>query len=769
MTETQDQVKEQTTEKKQPSDSERIKEIRFNIQSGESWLRNGNYGSDRRKEMWRRNKGYMRCDWLEVQKNFKEQEKSEFHVNIPFSNFHTIRPSLIYKNPTINVVSKKPEFVRDSLGQEVKDETGTPQIKTDNYVNARLMQVRINHELQQIRLKDIVKRCAGHADGYYGIGWAKVGYQRKTVSEFNNDRDQKINYWVEWCDPRDIVFDWKAVEGKKLRWIAQRFALPRRDLEADGFVIPKDYNGQLPEHLKDKETLAEYGQNSPLGSCGPENDLIVFWEYHDLVYKTIDWICDNGSTSAWAIMKETSTDSYPFEGSSFEPLILTEDDDDLIGITNIQPVEDQIKALNRMREREVYHMDNFGTGVFVEEGAITKDELKKYIKTPFGFVIFTKQGAISKIQPVTTPSMGQDHYAMSNVHKEEIQTTLGITDYQKGAGGGVTATEAQIITSSANIRVDAKRDIISDFVINIVRKLAAMIQEYDTEIQFYNVANEEFDEDFVEVLKSQYGFNPKVPFLGISRDRIKGEFDFSFKVEDMINQPKEVQAAQLARSLQAVASNELLLKKFVEDYDFGKLIVEMFELNGVDIKKFNKGGPVQISSVIENQMFKNGMEVPEPHRKDDDDEHMASHGMLKRELEGMLAQIQQKGTQLQSGIQQKIVQMQSGLQMAPQMTMGDPAQLQSIQQKAQAQIQMLQQQLQEQMNQIQTEMEPLNQQLRRVKLHMQNHVKQAARKAGEDLMASAGPGGPQMGPQTGRPAQAPSQVQMNQPAQVPQM
>lgn len=767
MTETQTQEKPE--EKKEQSDSERVKEIRFNIQSGESWLRNGNYGADRRKDMWRRNKAYMRCDWKEAERNLPEHEKSTFHVNIPFANFHTIRPNLIYKNPTIGVVSRKPEFVRDSYGQEMKDETGAPQIKSDNYLNSRLMQVRINHEIQQIRLKDIVKRCVGHADGHYGIGWAKVGYQRKTVSEFNNDRDQKINYWIEWCDPRDIVFDWKAVEGKKLRWIAQRFALPRSDLEADGFTIPKDYSGQLPEHLKDKETNAEYGQSSPMGSCGPENDLIVFWEYHDLVHNTIDWICDSGSTSAWAIMKETSTDSYPFEGSSFEPLVLTEDDDDLIGITNIQPVEDQFKALNRMREREVYHMDNFGTGIIAEEGSITRDELKKYIKTPFGFVVFTKQGQLNKVQTVTTPAMGQDHYSMSNVHKEEIQTTIGITDYQKGAGGGVTATEAQIITSSANIRVDSKRDTIADFVINLVRKLAAMIQEYDTEVQFYNVANEEFDDDFIDVLKKQYGYNPKLPFLGISRDRIKGEFDFSFKIEDMINQPKEVQAAQLARSLQAVASNELLLKKFVEDYDFGKLIVEMFELNGVDIKKFNKGGPVQISAVIEDQMFKAGMEVPEPHPKDDDDEHNASHGRFVRELEGMLAQIQQKAAQIQSGVQQKMAQLQSGLQMAPQMMMNDPAKLQQVQQKAQMEIQTLQMQLQEQMNQVEMEMEPLNQQLRRVKLHMQAHVKQSARKANEDLSASAGPGGQPMGPQTGRPAQGPNQVQMNQPAQVPQM
>lgn len=732
-----------TANSKQPhalTDPKRIKEIYRNIKSGEAWLKNGNYsGHEYRSKMWKRNKAWLRCDWnVDGQK-----DESEFHVNTPFADFHTVRPSLVFKAPYINVEAKKPEFEKDENGEILKDENGKPTIKSDNYLAARLLQTRINHEIKQIGLKAVIKRCVGHSNGYYGIGWAKVGYQGLTVSLFNNDRDNKTNYWVDWVDPRDVIFDWTAVEAKKMHWIAQRITMSRERVKELGLKIPDHYNVKLADHLEERNKQAEAGNGSSFDER-TSSDLIVFYEYHDLDQRTVDWVLIDGSADTWFFMAETSVDPYPFEGSCFKPLVLTEDDDDLIGITDIEPVKDHILALNRMRTREVYHMDNYGTGVFYEDGAIDEKQKDNYKNTPFGFMTKLKAGGINKVKIEGTPSMGSDHYNMSSVLKEEIRNTIGITDYQQG-GASVQrkATEAQIIRSDATLRVEDKRDVIADFVIEIVRALAAMIQEFDDEMDFYDIANEEFGDDYVEVLKREYGYNPKIPFLGISREQIQGEFNFSFNIEDMIMQPKEVRAAQLARSIQAISSNELLLRKFMEDHDINKVITDMFELNGVDIKKYNKGGPVQLNAVLENEMFRNGMEVPDPHRKDDDDEHLITHGVLRRELEQAISEAQGK-----------IAKLQGGMQMLPEMMAGNPNAF-AIQQQAQQQIDVVTQQ-----------MEPLEQQLRRLKLHMQDHVQQAMRKEGESEMSGGG-GGNGQGPQTGLPAQPPQQAALSAPAQPP--
>ena len=727
-------------EKPQPDPVEpaRIKEIKQNIRAGEAWLKSGNYkGKEYRAEMWKKNTAMLRCDWND---GTKLKQEETFNVNTPFANFHTVRPTMIFNSPYINVEAKKPEFERtvDETGQSVivKDEGGRPVIKSDNYVAARLMQVRINHEIQQIRLKDVIKRCVGHSIGHYGIGWAKIGYQGLTVSNFNNDRNNKTNYWLDWCDPRSIVFDWRAVEAKRLRWIAQEHCLPRKDVEAMGLRVPPNHCGKMPEWMMEKDKQAN-GSESYGTEKGSQNEMVTFWEYHDLDQNTIDWVLLDGPAEEWFFMTDTSENPYPFEGSCFKPLVLTEDDEDLIGITDIQPIQDHILAINRMRTREVHHMDNYGTGVIYEDGAMTPKDRDNYSKTPYGFWLKIKQGFINKIKIAGTPSMGNDHYQMSELLKNEAMMTLGITDYQQGGSTQQRkATEAQIISSAASVRVEDKRAIISDFVIEIVRCLAAMIQEFDDEEDFYNVANEEFDDDFIEEIKKTHGYNPKVPFLGISRDKIKGEFDFSFKLEDMIMQPKEVRAAQLARSLQAVTSNELMLKKFMDMADFEKVIIDMFELNGVDIKKYEKGGPVQLTAIMENEMFRKGMEVPDPHPKDDDDEHTIAHMPLIRELEGQLGSLQGKAQQLQQGIG-----------MIPEMMAGDPQNGQMIQQRAQQQIEM-----------VMSTIDPIEKMLRRAKLHVQAHVLQGARKSNEEGM-----GGMSMGPQPGIPAQPPQQATPAQP------
>lgn len=718
----------------------RIREIRQNISSGMAWLKNGNYqGKDFRWDFWKQNTAWLRCDWSE---GLKKKDSETFVVNNPFSNHHTTGPTLYFHDPYINAEAKKPEFERDvGTGEIARDDTGRAVVKSDNYVAARLMQIRINHENKQIKLKDIIKRCASHARGHFGIGWAKIGYQRFTVSNFNNDRENKTNYWIDWCDPRSIVFDWRAVEAKKIRWIAQEIVMPRADVEALGLRISPNYVGKLPEWLSDRDKQAnDFSSYGSSATKGPQGDLVVFWEYHDLVQNTIDWVLLDGPAEDWFFMTETSLNPYPFEGSCFKPLVLTADDDDLIGITDIQPVQDQILAINRMRTREVHHLDNYGTGVIYEDGAITPKAREHYLKTPYGWLLKVAKGFFNKVKFQGTPSIGSDHYNMSQVHKDEMRTTLAITDYQQG-GSDVQrkATEAQIITSAASLRVEEKRDIISDFVIELVRALAAMIQKFDDEEDFYNVANEEFDDDFIEVLKNKYGYNPKIPFLGISKDKIQGEFDFSFNLEDMIMQPKQVRAAQLARSLESVKDPHILKKLEDKGFDIVEAVIDMFELNGVDMKKYKKGGPVQLTAVMENEMFKKGMEVPEPHPKDDDDEHSITHMPLIRELQGLL-----------QSYQGKIQKLQAGMQMIPEMMAGDPENGQMIQQRTQQQLDFMM-----------GEIEPIEKMLRKVKLHVQAHVLQDARKSNDEAMAGIGGG---MGPQPGIPAQP---AQQARPAQAP--
>ena len=726
-------IQEESSIERGPSVSEpdRIMEIRTNIRAGEEWLKTGNYTqSNARWDFWKRNSEWLRCDWH----GEKGEDKTDFHVNIPYMNHRTVKPTLMWKVPHVSVEAKQPDFVRDPVTNEpVMDEGGMPQLTSDNHVNARLMEIKLNHEIEQIKLKEIMRRCVSHAKGHYGIGWAKTGYQNLSVAQFNNDRDSRTNYWVEWVDPRDVPFDWRAVEAKQMRWVAQRLIMPRREVEAAGFRLPPNYVGRLPEHILDRDR--QTGATSALSYKDSPLEFMEFWEYHDLEQNMIDWCLTDGPGQEYFYMRDTSVQPYPHEGSSFVPLVINEDDHDLIGVTDIQPVEEQVKALNRMRTREVHHMDNYGTGMIAEETAVTDAQRKKYRRTPYGYELIVRDGALNRVKLQGTPSMGSDHYNMSQAHKEEIRTILGISDYQQGGADlSRKATEAEIIRSAGSIRIEDDRTFVGDFAVEIVRRIAAMVQAFAQPIEFYNVAREEFDDDFIDVLKQELGYNPKLPFLGIPKERIQGEFDFKINIEEMVHQPREVRAAQLQKSLSLVIQDPEYRAKFEQKYDVDKIFAEVFELNGVQLKKFEKGGPIQIPAILENEMFKKGMEVPDPHAKDDASEHQIAHGPLRRELENRMAELQGKAQKLQAGVR-----------MIPEMMGGSP-QGQTVMETAQAQIEQIMQQLD------QTEAI-----LRRVKLHVQAHAsKEAEKEAGSGM----GGGGGLVGAPTGQPAQPPDAAQI---------
>jgi len=702
---------------------ENLRSIEEKILAGQRWVKQGHYTKkDARWEQWKKNQKYLRCIWDD---DWAKNQFTTFNVNSIYSNFHTKKPTLYFKNPRINVVPTKPEFTRDLQGNPVLDENGNP-VLVDNYNAAKLLAVKINYELKEIGFKEVLKSLIGDNLCPFGVGWIKWGFQTLTASGHSNQRDRKLSYWCQRVDPRNIVYDWMATSMDDCKWIAERLYLTRKQCEDLGFKIPEGYVCSLPEFMKDRHDSAANGTK------GEASDLVVIWEYHDLMAGTIGWylIADKtgGITSE---LKPPQESGYPFDGASYEPLVIDKDSDDIIGLSDVEPIEDQALAINRMRSMEVKHIDNFGTTVVVEEGYLTENEEERWKKTPFGGFIKVKEGGIGKVQISTPPTLGNDHYRMSEVHKDDIRTTLGITEFQQGSSGSANtkATIGNIVQNSSNIRIEEQRDVIYDFVINCVRKLAAMIQEFSKENEYLNLKDEVLEEDYVGVLKKDYGFNPKIPFLKMSKKDIQGEFNFEFNIEDMIVRPKEVQLQQLTNLLGVIGSNPLMMQAVgEEDISMGKVVKKLFELASVDIEEFKKGGPAMLSPQQENQMFLNGMEVPEPHRKDHDDEHILAHMPVLQQIEGKL----QEGTGHVQALQQQIQQLTQAAQ--PQ---ADPSGMMAPQ-TPDPRIQQMIQQLTQQVQQLTMALQPLEQKAKKLRLHLQAHDQNQSKKQGSP---SGGVGG----------------------------
>lgn len=671
-----------------------LKHLQENIEAGEKWVKQGHgKSSDTREKQWERNAGYLRCMW---DSPWDANDEESFQTNTIYANYHVKKPTLFFRNPQITAEATRPTFVRDADGNPEVDEAGQPTLE-DNYHTARLLSLKINYELRDIGFKGTLKKVVGDNICPYGIGWTKWGFKDITVADHSNVRDPKYSYWCQRVDPRNLVYDYMATEPGDIKWTAERLVMTIKAAREYGFDIPLSHTAELPDFLKKRRDTVEESEGEV-----DENNLVVIWEYHDLVDKKIYWLLlSGGNQSAPKELKKVDW-PYPFEESAYEPLVLQPDHDDIIGMSDVQPVEKQALALNRMRTMEVKHMDNFGTTIFHEEGAATNEEFAKYNKTPFGGRVTFKPGMMDKFQVAGTPPLGGDHYKMSEIHKDEIRTTLGITEYQQGSAGAASqkATIGTIVQNASNLRIEEQRDTIHDFVIANVKKLVKLLQAFSTEEEYINLSDEVLDEDFVDVLKDQYGFNPKIPFLKMSNKDIQGEYNFKFRIEDMIVVPKEVQLQSLINLFNVLSASPPVLQRFMETKDVDKVVEHMFELGGLDIERYSFNKTKMLSAEVENQMFLKGMEVPEPSKKDHDDEHILSH--ISRVIKPLEAQLSAVNIQAQQMMQQAQMMVQADPMMAEQNKV----------------------QTQQQVDEFAAQIQSIEMQIRRTKLHIQAHETQ---------------------------------------------
>jgi len=83
------------------------------------------------------------------------------------------------------------------------------------------------------------------------------------------------------------------------------------------------------------------------------------------------------------------------------------------------------------------------------------------------------------IAPVQLSPLSSDSYAVSAQAQEDVYQISGITEYQRGASPDITrtATEAQIMQGSSNVKLDAKLKTIERAVANVGIQLLAIARE----------------------------------------------------------------------------------------------------------------------------------------------------------------------------------------------------------------------------------------------------------------------------------------------------
>lgn len=511
----------------------------------------------------------------------RSSDRDRFVINTIFSLVNLILPNFVFQKPYIKARPKNAKYLK-----KINDD----QIESfDNTQNARQMTAVINdhYDKHKIIYED---RKAIQDALFYPFGVCKNGYDYDEKRESDRPFRKRIN-------PRDFGYHPLASCTEESPYLSHRIVVPKMKLKGTDLEKAMSLEGEIPDYLKDK-----HDQNNTEKDWF--KDFITIFEVHD---QERDKIVYYAGKECKIIHKKDN--KLEFNGSHFDIIKFAGEPDDFEGIPMLAMVEDLIVALNEIFTLSVEHARKFPGQIVVERNVCDTDELNKIINSEQGSIL--EVGDIEKFIKTPPLSMGMDYYQLMNLISNYIDKILGIPDFQRLAGPGrKSATEAAFIQGDATVRRNYFLSIVKDFVLEGVRKQAALKQQFMDEKEVIQASGElEFE------------------VFEVDKEDIKGEHMFDFDVDNMtaIN---EAQFNTINNLLQVVAGNPILepIAALLDPKKAGKFLFDKAGMNFASMTREGVEEAVYTDPKREEELAMDPDEaMPAPVRGEAYDYHLESH------------------------------------------------------------------------------------------------------------------------------------------------
>lgn len=523
------------------------------------------------EKVWNRVLDYFKGKYFNVL-----TEDEQICVNMVYPHVKVVIPSIYSRNPDVIVIPRRREQYNDDMARK----------------RAEIMQNLLRYLLKSLDIKSEVKLCI--LDGILtGHAWVKTGYstefekineedkkdqsvistilQKMGIKEKDDDEEpddfqpnEKIvaeRPWALRASPWDMIVPALSRRPEELAWIGERIIRPyeevmeNEDYDTSG-LKPSANANELLASLRggkyNKIPIADDAKYCILYEiwCGESEQVYTFCEGHKKALETKD-------------------SEYTMLDSRYHPYVMlrfNETPDEFYPMSDIEPAEPQLLELNETRSQMVNHRKRYNRRYITKPGALdpqAKADLKvgadgtiveltpTYAEDPIDGIIY----------PVQDANLPPEVYQVETRVKDDIYTILGTSDYASRASGGArTATEASIISSQTQNRVQERIDLIESFVNQIVRNIAQISQKYLDAQQLEPILGE--DAIFWVQLHS--------------RKEIQGEYSFSIVYGSSTPINKDVDRSQFMQ-FYAMAKDDPM-------YDQEKLRLEL-------VRKFDLENP----------------------------------------------------------------------------------------------------------------------------------------------------------------------------------
>jgi len=514
-----------------------------------------------------RRRYYLGDQWIDSEgRSTLDDVMNPVTVNMVFDNITSIVPTVNTRNPKLFVKAKKPPYL-------------TKKGKIFNTIEAaKRFEFAINYLYKFLSVKKENKKCIVDALigpwGFLYIGFTSEKQKTKDGVLLEHDDNKKAKYpFIVRLSPDDIRIDPTAKKSDltDADWIAIKWVKTPQQVKDH-----PDYSG-----------VEDIQANSVTGLNGPDNlqrtkdednewDRVVGWDVWDKVNQKLITVVDTHDD----VLRE---DDWPskFDGFPVESLYFHENPDNLVPVSDIDIYLSQQDELNRLRSYQLEQIRKVSEQKgLANPSKVDEQELEKLLSGPGGTVAWTKDAnPTDAYVPLVTKNVSQDIYLTINTLKQEIMGHAGRAAFETGGATKFdTATEPNLIAQSISARRAEFIDVIQDFVVRSMKKVGQVLQQTLTPVeipisqdQVVDLQGLGLDKKLMVNIVGLEGDQILAPWMELTKEQIKGDFDFDMQLGSMQPINEDQQKKDLFELLNLIGGSP-----FIDQHKVVKEILERY-------------------------------------------------------------------------------------------------------------------------------------------------------------------------------------------------
>lgn len=408
-----------------------------------------------------------RCDW--------DDKGDIIPVNLIHAFSKAIIPKVYARNPRVTLRPNNPQIP---------------------YVKLKSAEVTVNWYIRKLRIKQEIKKMV--ADNFYnGNGICFFGYDGEfgykpdhatpllegmgTTDRFAADMNY-IEYnknifpgspWMLRDRPLDVIVPFGATSISTTPWIAHRTIRLVSDVKVDERYLLSRKKVKANRQIECEGAYSDAIYKEVMDS----NECVELWEIRD--YKTRMVYVISMDHDKFLVRE---IDELQFNDLPAAEMIFNQDSTSFWGVPDARIIMPQQDEMNEIRTQARAHRASATIKALVVAGALAPEDKKKFLSGQVMPIIELKNisGAIKDQIMLLQPHVPMDFGILSEQVLKDVREMLGMGPNQLSeyTSGRKTATEATIVQAAAELRIDERRDVAADLLVQIAKKILQMISAF---------------------------------------------------------------------------------------------------------------------------------------------------------------------------------------------------------------------------------------------------------------------------------------------------